>query len=151
MFYKKIMLAIDGSDTSISATEEVIKLIKNQEVQLKVIHVVDGSLVYYGGPRFDYASYFALLKKEGQDILNKATQLIENQVPIKVETTLLELRQLQGRVSEVIVEATKEWPADLLVLGTHGRKGFSRFFLGSVAEHVMRIATTPVLLIRASS
>lgn len=150
MFYKKIMLAIDGSDTSNSAIEEVIKLVKNQDVQLKIVHVVDESLVYYSGPGFDYSAYIEVLRKEGQDILNKATQLIGEQTSIKVETALLELGQFQGRIADLIVEATKEWPADLLVLGTHGRKGFSRFLLGSVAEHIMRIASTPVLLIRSS-
>ncbi|WP_133137913.1 universal stress protein [Legionella rowbothamii] len=151
MFYKKIMLAIDGSDTSNSAIEEVIKLIKSQDAELKIIHVVDESLIYYGGPGFDYSAYIEVLRNEGQDILNKAKQFIAEQVPIKVETELLELGQLQGgRIAELIVEATKEWPADLLVLGTHGRKGFSHFLLGSVAEHVMRIASTPVLLVRAA-
>ncbi|MFJ1267123.1 universal stress protein [Legionella lytica] len=150
MFYKKIMLAVDGSDTSNSAMEEVIKLIKNENAQLKIIHVVDESLLYYGGPGFDYSAYIEVLRTEGQDILNKAQQFIAARVAITVEAELLELGQLQGgRVAEVIVDATKEWPADLLVLGTHGRKGFSRFLLGSVAEHVMRIASTPVLLVRA--
>ncbi len=145
------MLAIDGSDTSNSAIEEVIKLIKSQDAELKIIHVVDESLIYYGGPGFDYSAYIEVLRNEGQDILNKAKQFIAEQVPIKVETELLELGQLQGgRIAELIVEATKEWPADLLVLGTHGRKGFSHFLLGSVAEHVMRIASTPVLLVRAA-
>jgi len=48
------------------------------------------------------------------------------------------------------VEEAKEWPADLLVIGTHGRRGFSHFLLGSVAENIIRIATTPVLLVRSS-
>ena len=148
MFYKKIMLAIDGSETSNSALEEVIKIIKDQDAQLKIVHVVDGASVY-GGPGFDYASFLDVLREEGRVILSKAVQLIESQVPIKVEILLLELRPMQGRVSEAIVEAAQTWQADLLMIGTHGRKGFSRFFLGSVAEHVMRTATMPVLLIRA--
>lgn len=122
------MLAIDGSDTSNFAIEEVIKLIKNQDIQLKLIHVIDGSFVYCGGPSFDYGLVLDELKKEGQHILNNAKQLIESQVSIKVETSLLKLRPLQGRISEAIVEETKEWSADLLVIGTHGRKGFSHFF-----------------------
>lgn len=145
MFYKKIMLAIDGSKTATAAIEEVIKLVKNQDIQLRIVHVVDESLIYSG---FDYALLLNILKQEGQDILNKATQLIESQTAIKVEASLLELKPSQGRIAEVIVDAAKKWPADLLIIGTHGRKGFSRFFLGSVAEQVTRIANTPVLLIR---
>lgn len=144
------MLAIDGSNTSKSAIEEVIKFIKDQDVHLKIIYIVDGSLVYSGGPTFDYALCLDALRKEGHDILKNAAKLIAEKASIKVEKSLLELKPLQKRVSEQIIEEAKEWPADLLVLGTHGRRGFSRFFLGSVAEQVVRMATTPVLLIRSS-
>lgn len=148
--YKKIMLALDGSDISKSLVDEVIKLTKGQDVSLRIIHVVDESFVHYGGPSFDYLSVIAYCREEGQKMLDNVAKSIAGKTSIKVETSLLELKPLQGRIAEVIVEEAKEWPADLLVLGTHGRRGFSRFFLGSVAENAIRIATTPVLLVRGS-
>jgi nucleotide-binding universal stress UspA family protein len=144
------MLALDGSKVSDSLVGEIIKLTKNQDVNLRIIHVVDESLVYYGGPAFDYLSLIALWRKEGEDILDNAAKIITTQSSIKVETSILELKPPQGRVADVIVEEAKKWPADLLVIGTHGRRGFSRLFLGSVAENTIRISTTPVLLVRGS-
>ncbi|KTD13079.1 universal stress protein [Legionella gratiana] len=151
MIYKNIMLAIDGSQISNIVIDELIKRTKGQDVNLKVIHVVDEGIVYSGGPSFDYALLNSSLREDGQKILDDAVRTIESQSSIKVEKSLLVLRPLQGRIAEFIVEEAKNWPADLLVIGTHGRRGFSRLFLGSVAENIIRIATTPVLLIRGSN
>ena len=57
---------------------------------------------------------------------------------------------LNGRIADTIVKEAKAWPAGLIVVGTHGRRGLSHLFLGSVAEGVMRTAPAPVLLIRAA-
>lgn len=148
--YKKIMLALDGSKVSDYLVGEVIKLTKDQNVNLRIIHVIDESLIYYGGPAFDYLSLIALWRKEGKNILDNAAKIIAAQSSIKFETSMIELKPPHGRVAEVIIEEAKDWPADLLVIGTHGRRGFSRLFLGSVAENVIRIATIPVLVVRGS-
>ena len=150
MIYKNIMLATDGSDVSNCALEEIIKLTKHQKTNVRLVHVVDESFVYYGGPGFDYPSLMASYREEGVHILEKAVQQLASQSSLHVDQRLLELKPFQGRIAEVIVEEAAEWPADLLVIGTHGRRGFSRFFLGSVAENIVRIATTPVLLIRGT-
>ena len=52
------------------------------------------------------------------------------------------------RIAELIVDASKQWDADLIVIGTHGRRGFERMFMGSVAENLVRIATTSLFLVR---
>lgn len=149
--FKHIMLALDGSNISDSLIEEVIKLTNGQSVNVRIIHVIDESCFNSGGPSFDYLSFIAACREDGEKILSSAAKKIASQSSIKPETSILELKPFQGRVAEVIVEAAREWPADLLVLGTHGRRGFSRLFLGSVAENVVRIATTPVLLVRGSN
>lgn len=150
MLYKNIMLAVDGSDASDTAIEEVIKLVTDQDVRLQVIHVVDESIFFTGGPSFDYNSLIVELRQQGQTILDAAAQRIESQTSIKVEKYLLEQKLLQGRMAELIIEKAQNWPADVLVLGSHGRRGFSRFFLGSVAENIMRLATMPVLLVHST-
>jgi len=144
------MLALDGSKISDSLVDEVIKLTKDQSSNVRIIHVVDESCMRYGGPSFDYLSIVAAWKEDGEKILDNAAKKIAQQTSIKPETSILELKPFHGRVAEVIVDAAKEWPADLLIIGTHGRHGFSRLFLGSVAENVVRIATTPVLLLRST-
>nr|WP_148263471.1 universal stress protein [Legionella drancourtii] len=150
MLYKNIMLAIDGSDVSNYAVEEVIKLTQGEEVNVRLIYVIDESYIYNGGPIVDYPAFISSLKEDGQKILDNAQRMIESHSSIKVEKFLFELKPIQGRIAELIVAAATEWPADLLVIGTHGRRGVNRLFLGSVAENVIRIATTPVLLIRGS-
>ena len=117
---------------------------------LRIAYVVDETLISYGGAAFDYLSYTALCREEGQKILDNAEQEIQKHSSVTIEKVLLELKPLQGRIAEILVEEAKDWSADLLIIGTHGRRGFSRFFLGSVAENIMRIARMPVLLVHAA-
>lgn len=148
MKYKNIMIAIDGSDLSYMAIDEIINRTKDETVKLRLVHVVDESFVYHGGPGFDYLTFIAACRAEGQKILDKAAKLITKKTSLQPELSLIELKPLQGRIAEAIIDEANLWPADLLVIGTHGRRGFSRLFLGSVAENMVRIATMPVLLIR---
>jgi len=146
MTYKRIMVAIDGSDTSNLALQEAIKLAKDQKANLQIVHVVDENFANYE-TYVDYDTLCASCREEGQKILDKVTEIVR-QSQIEFVSQLIELKPFEGRVAEKIVAAAKAWPTDLLVIGTHGRRGFSHLFLGSVAEGVIRIATMPVLLIR---
>ena len=56
-----------------------------------------------------------------------------------------------GRVSDLVIKEAGAWPADLIVLGTHGRRGLGRLFMGSDAEAIVRSAPVPVLLLRAKA
>lgn len=151
MNYKKILLAVDGSDASKPALQEAIRLTHNQRATLNVIFVVDESFVYHGGPGYDYLSYIAACREEGQSILNQAAEDIKKQSSIAFETALIELGPFQGRIADAIMEKARDWHADVLIIGTHGRRGFSHILMGSVAENVIRIATLPVLLVRQTN
>jgi nucleotide-binding universal stress UspA family protein len=67
---------------------------------------------------------------------------------LAAETELIVLETLKPRIAEAVADDAEAWPADLLVIGTHGRRGLSRLFVGSIAEGIVRVATMPVLLIR---
>jgi nucleotide-binding universal stress UspA family protein len=69
---------------------------------------------------------------------------------IEVDTKFVVLEALAQRICDAIIEEAKHWPADLIIIGTHGRHGFNRLLLGSVAEGVIRLATKPVLVFRGS-
>jgi len=69
-------------------------------------------------------------------------------VGIEAATKLIEIKRAGDRVTDMIAKEADNWPADLIVISTHGRRGFNHLLMGSVAEGVMRIATKPVLLIR---
>lgn len=145
--YKHILIAVDDSDTSHQALQEAIKLTKEHHAKLRIIHIADEQLIDYLGVGIDYNMYATSMKGYGQKIL-KNMKKIARQANIEFDTQLIELKTFQGRIEEKIIEAAEAWPADLLVMGTHGRRGFNHFLLGSVAEGVVRIAPIPVLLIR---
>lgn len=147
MRYKRILVAVDGSDTSNLALQEAIQLTKDQKATLCIIYVVDEAVVKYTDGYVDFETLWSSYKEEGQDLLNRINAEVK-QENINFETRLVVLKLFGGRLAEKIVAEAQDWHADLLVIGTHGRHGVSHFFLGSVAERVLRIATMPVLLIR---
>ncbi|WP_207387245.1 universal stress protein [Fluoribacter gormanii] len=147
MIYQNIMVAVDGSDTSKLALEEAIKIAQNLKSTLRIITVFDEHFISYNQFYIDHDPVVASFRDEGQNILNTMEELVRKS-KIKYECRLVGLKAEEGRIAEKIVAEAKAWHADLLILGTHGRRGFSHLFLGSVAEGVIRIATMPVLLVR---
>ena len=69
---------------------------------------------------------------------------------VEVDTKFVILEVLAQRICDAINDEAKRWPADLIVIGTHGRHGFNHLLLGSVAEGVIRLAAKPVLVICGS-
>jgi nucleotide-binding universal stress UspA family protein len=148
MSYKKIMVSVDGSETSNKAALEAINLSKLLQATLCIIHVVDEFPLFYL-PGAGLIESELSTQKFGETILNNFKQLADEH-GVTSDVLLVKISPVGSKkVSEAIVEAVQSWKADLLVIGTHGRRGFNRIFLGSVAEETVRISTIPVLLIRA--
>lgn len=145
--FKRIVVAVDGSDTAQQALQEAIKLAQEHKAQLRIVHAVDSVNINLGTEFPNPIEVADALTKSGQEILRKA-QAVAQQAGIAAETHLIEINMLGQRIAEMIAADAEAWPADLIVICTHGRRGLSRLFLGSVAEGVVRVATKPVLLIR---
>lgn len=144
--FKRILVAIDGSHTSDLALQEAIKLGKEFQSQLRVVHVVDEvSLNWSEGGDLD--TMIESFRKAGSEILAKAEEPLRK-AGVSAETRLLEISTLGEHIAEMIANEAKVWPADLIVIGTHGRRGVSRLLLGSVAENIAHVSPAPVLLIR---
>lgn len=144
--FKQILVAVDGSHTSGLALQEAIKLGKEFQSALRVVHVVDE--VSLNWPESgDFLAVTETFRKAGQMILDKAKDEMQK-AGLTPEAKLLEIETLGHRVAEVIATEAEKWPADLIVIGSHGRRGVSRLLLGSVAEGVSRLSHTPVLIIR---
>ena len=116
---------------------------------LRLVHVVD-DLIYATG--IDNvgamtADLIALVRGDGERLLKTGQARVEAS-GVPVETALFD--SFTGRVCDLVVAEAMKWPADLIVLGTHGRRGVGRLFMGSDAEQIVRLATVPVLLVRAS-
>jgi len=144
--YKRILAAIDGSETSNLGLRHAIRLAKEQNAQLRLVNVVDEVVVDVETPTA-LMEFWNARRKSG-DVLLQGARRLAAKAAIEPETKLLEIQTFGQRIADLIVEEAKRWPADLIVIGTHGRRGLSHVFLGSVAEGVIRISATPVLLIR---
>lgn len=148
--YKNILVAVDGSAPSQLALTEAVKLTKGCGATLHLVHVVDE---YMMGPVMEpsfmssayYTDAIDALREAGRETLKQAEAKVRAQ-GLEPQTSLLEASGRQ--VAEFVVEKARQWPADLIVMGTHGRRGLRRLLLGSDAEWVVRSAPVPVLLVR---
>lgn len=152
--FKKILVAFDGSDAARQGLTTGFALAADQRAELFVLHVLDGMPAgwsAYVDEQFRPARVEAMLlglRVSGQRVLDEAQAMGPRQG--LVATPLLV--DARGRsVADVILAQVREIGADVVVLGTHGRKGMSRLVMGSAAEHVLRHAEVPVLLVRAPS
>ena len=148
--YQKILVPIDGSSTAAAGLEEAIKLARLCGARLRLLHIVDElSLVLgtgYGAAHV--GDIFDLLREGGATILREAQAQVQA-AGVAVDTVLSD--NLHGGVCEQVVQQALDWKAELIVLGTHGRRGTRRLFFGSDAENILRQAPVPVLLIRATA
>lgn len=143
--YERILVPVDGSPTSDRGLDEAIKLARLTNAKMRLVHVVD-EYIYYGGMEgvgVLTGDLITQLRLAGKSILEQ-TRARAATAGLAVDTAMRET--LTGRVADEVIEETKIWNADLLVIGTHGRRGVRRVFLGSDAEQIMRLAPVPVLL-----
>ena len=145
--FKRILVAVDGSHAADQALQEAINLAKELQAQLRIVHVVDIVNINLGAEFPNSSEISDAMTRNGREILRKA-EAVTREAGISVVTRLIEIDTLGHRIPEMIAADAEAWPADLIVICTHGRRGLSHLFLGSVAEGVVRIATKPVLLIR---
>jgi nucleotide-binding universal stress UspA family protein len=150
--FHRILVPIDGSPTSNRGLEEAIDLASDQKAKICLLHVVD-ELVVTGvadGMMYMPPSYIdeftRALRENGKKLLAGAEAKVRKH-GIDVEVVLLET--VGRRVADLIIKQAKKWRADVIVLGTHGRRGLSRVVMGSDAEMVLRETPVPVLLVRS--
>lgn len=143
--YQHILVPVDGSATSERAIEEALRLGQQQGAQLEFVHVLADIRLMEANSYINYAEMKETMKNSGRKILAKA-QTVVQEAGIAADTKLLEANG--DRIANVIIEEARRWPADIIVIGTHGRSGISRVLFGSVAEGVVRTSHIPVLLIR---
>jgi nucleotide-binding universal stress UspA family protein len=146
--YGKILVPVDGSETSARALNEAIKIAKVQGSQLRLVHIVNEFImdITYSGGLF-VQNLIDSLVETGRSILD-TDEAAAKKEGVRVESVLIE--SIGGRAADLILAQAKKWKPDLIVMGTHGRRGLARVVLGSDAENVVRDATMPVLLVRGS-
>jgi nucleotide-binding universal stress UspA family protein len=146
--YQRILVPFDGSATSGRGLDEAVKLAVLTGACIRLIHVID-VLRYATG--FETAAAYVgdvipFMRQAGEAILQEGKARADK-AGVKTETLLLD--SVTTRLSEVVADQATEWAADLIVIGTHGRRGVGRLLLGSDAEQILRTSSVPVLLVRA--
>jgi nucleotide-binding universal stress UspA family protein len=144
--YQRILVPVDGSDTSRRGLEEAIKLSKALSASIRLVHIIDDSpLAMNPETGVAAAPLVADFAEAGKQIMEEARAFAAAQ-GVQVETAVHE--NFTGRVAERILEESRKSGAELIVMGTHGRRGIRHAVLGSDAEAVVRGANVPVLLVR---
>ena len=147
--YDRIIVPLDGSELASEALVHGKNLAKRLEVPIHLVRAIDPTVlnrVGSVGMGFDYTAVDELISEEEKD----ASSYIDQQVnALNGEGFTATGVVLRGYAAAAVISATQE--GDLIVMASHGRTGVRRWFLGSVAEEVLRQATVPVLLIRQHS
>jgi nucleotide-binding universal stress UspA family protein len=139
----KVLLAIDDSKFSEAATHALIAQAKPKETEVRVLHVIEPVVIAgEGGFLIDSEAMTQELRKKGEVLLTQTAQALRT-AGFQVATAMEE-----GNPKSVIVDFAAKWPADLVIMGSHGRKGLDRFLLGSVSETVVRYAPCSVQIVR---
>jgi len=143
--YKSVLIPVDGSDVSNHAVDEGLKLASQLGSRVTVLHVIDIALFTIPDAESGVTNFEVIQ----QGLTNQGKRLLEEigarakAAGVEAETVMAE-----GDVHDEITKAAVDKKADLIIMGTHGRRGINRLILGSVAESVARRAHCAVLLIR---
>jgi nucleotide-binding universal stress UspA family protein len=149
--YKHILVAIDDSQTSKKALEEAIALAKLHGAELEIAHAVDESLLQtfsnHGVALADAKKMQHALLDSGESTLDEAVRAAE-EAGVTPKRRFMASEDLHA--ADQIAKAVTDSGADLLVVGSHGRRGFQRLLLGSVAENLVRKVSVSVLIVRSA-
>lgn len=145
--YQRILVPVDGSSTAQRGLAEAIRLARLTCGQLRLLHRLDALSVTSAMGAYGAFSGEVLgqMRTDGENLLAQArAQAIADGVAADVVLD----EGMSNRLADWVLEEVLAWPADVVVLGTHGRRGLGRMLLGSDAEQVLRICPVPVLLVR---
>jgi nucleotide-binding universal stress UspA family protein len=144
--YQRILVPIDGSATADRGLHEAINLAGRLKAKLRVLHVLDNfPLQAEWASAKNFEEILDRLRRESDTLLAKARSAAQ-EASVSVQTQRLEAGQMT--TSDVILDEAANAHCDLIVMGTHGRRGMNRLAMGSTAEAVARRSTVPLLMAR---
>jgi nucleotide-binding universal stress UspA family protein len=150
--YRNILVPIDGSKPSLMGLKHAIALARDQQAALRLLNVVDEAVIATTMADLDGAiaipDVIESLRAQGRKALDRAQAMAQS---AGAKSEAVQVASRGQPVSDVILREVKRAKADLVVMGTHGRRGVNRLLLGSDAERVLRESPVPVLLTRKDS
>lgn len=141
--YRRILVPVDGSATSNRALVAALNIAREGDAHVRLVHVLD-ELMFLTGFEAG-AEVYPAARRAAERVLVASAE-IARAAGVEPETMLVDAPG--QRLGESIAREAIHWSADLVVVGTHGRRGFGRVLLGSGAEQVIRLSPVPVLVIR---
>lgn len=146
--YEKILVPFDGSPTSEKALQEAAALALRMGAQVRLLHIIDPltHAVGFVRPEVYQRELLPAAIQAAETMLDKACRQLTAQ-GIQAGTRLIE--NMDAQIAPLVLEEARQWGARLIVLGSHGKRGLERLFMGSDAEHIARTSPVPVLLVRA--
>lgn len=143
-----VLIAVDDSACSSLAITHVLEQCWPKGTEFRVLSVVEPVYLQYATE----GGYLGPVIEAQQQFVEQTKSLVQAKLKELKQTLGQEYVQghvVEGNAAECIMEMAKDWKADLIVLGSHGRRGLQRFFLGSVAEKVARYAPCSVEIVKA--
>ncbi len=141
--FRKILVPVDGSSTSGKALDYALQLAKDNQSHVRALHAID-ELGYLSG--YEYSGELMdAARKSASEVLQKAV-LAAQAKGVPLDTRLVD--QPGQRLGQTVADEAAGWGADLVVVGTHGRRGVGRVLMGSGAEQIVRMAPVAVLTVR---
>ena len=146
--YQRILVPIDGSSTSGRGLAEAIRMAQLTGGRLRLVHVIDELSFALGMDAYaGYAgNWLDELRAKGSALLQEGRAQAAAQ---GVEAEVVLCDSVRGAVHDQVIAQAAASHAELIVIGTHGRRGLGRWVMGSSAEHILRMSPVPVLLVRA--
>ena len=144
--YKSILVPLDGSEASDDGLQQAIELARGNQTTLHLLHVIDSfPMMFELSSQTSFETMKQSLRSWSEGMLETARRKAAEQ-GVNAQVIVREL--ITGRVSDTIVDVARDAACDLIVMGTHGRRGVRRLTMGSDAEQVVRSSPVPVLLVR---
>jgi nucleotide-binding universal stress UspA family protein len=143
--FKRILVPVDGSECSNKALVAALQLARESGGKLRVVHSID-ELAYISG--YEYSSAVIGAARDAAAKVLSDAQAIAQASGVPADSELVD-RPAQ-RLGETVADEASKWEADLIAVGTHGRRGIGRVLLGSGAEQIIRNAPVPVLVVRGN-
>lgn len=142
--YQRILVPLDGSSAAERGLQEALSLAALTKAHLRLLHVVDAYPIMVETAAVESAeAYHRNLLRAGEAVLARAHDTArQREVPADVV-----VREVHQAVADAILEEAQHAACDLIVIGSHGRRGIGRWMLGSNAEKVMRGSPVPVLVV----
>jgi nucleotide-binding universal stress UspA family protein len=145
--YQKILVAVDGSDTSKHALNEAVRVAAMTHGKVHAVYVVDQAALFPYAGYYDPVAMIDAFRRDGRVALDDASARFAA-AGVTGEAELVETETVSEDVAHCLLRCAQRFGAELAVMGTHGRRGMQRAILGSVAERFVRLSECPVLLVR---